>query len=82
VGLGIRWPAVDLDLGCRLDLDPAEGELASRARAMAEALHRLVARLKAVLGREVLPDPLRTEAGFELGEDDLAEGLAGAFGTG
>jgi hypothetical protein len=44
---------VHLALGAGLHLDPPERELALRAQAPAEALHRLVARLEAVLGCEV-----------------------------
>jgi len=69
---------VNLGLGARLALHPAEGQRRRLAQLTHVTPHAMVPGGKAVLGDQVLPDPLGRQPLRQLGQDHLVERLTNA----
>jgi hypothetical protein len=67
---------IDLSFFARSALHPSERERRFRHESPHVPLHAVIAAAEAPLGHQVLPDPLGRKLPVELGQDDLAQGLA------
>jgi hypothetical protein len=72
---------VDLGLVAGVALDAAEGEVVHLLEASDEATHAVVAACEAVVGDQVLIDPLCGESEAALGSDQVPPGLTTADST-